>query len=97
MTARIYKPARTAMQSGRGKTHEWILVFDPSQAKRQDPLMGWAGWGSTREQIQLRFPTREAALAYCQKYAIDHVVEPPQGSTLKLKAYADNFRYDRVR
>lgn len=97
MTARITKPAKTAMQSGRAKTQDWVLTFDPSAAKRQDPLMGWAGWGNTQEQVMLRFPTREAAVAYCQKHGIEHVVETPQSSTLKPKAYADNFKYDRVR
>jgi hypothetical protein len=97
MTARIAKPAKTAMQSGKAKTHDWVLTFDPSEAKRLDPLMGWPGWGNTQEQVSLRFPTREAAVAYCQKHGLEHVVEPPQGATLKIKAYADNFKYDRMR
>ena len=75
MAARIYSPAKNAMQSGKAQTQEWLLVFDPSQAKRQDPMMGWAGWGNTQEQVMLRFPTREAAVAYCQKYGIEHVVD----------------------
>ena len=97
MTARIYKPTKTAMQSGKAKTQDWVLVFDPIEAKRQDPLMGWAGWGNTQEQVTLHFPTCEAAVAYCQKHEIAHVVEQPQSPTLKIKSYADNFKYDRVR
>jgi len=97
MTARLYKPAKTAMQSGRAKTQEWVLEFEATERKRQDPLMGWAGSRDTQTQVFLNFPTQEAAIAYCQKHRIDYALVPPQGGTLKLKAYADNFRYDRMR
>ena len=61
--ARIYKPARSAMQSGKGKTKDWILEFEPSDAKRPDPLMGWSGSSDTGAQVQLAFATREEAEA----------------------------------
>jgi hypothetical protein len=97
MTARLYKPTKTAMQSGRAKTHEWVLEFEGTERKRQDPLMGWAGSRDTQTQVFLNFPSQEAAIAYCAKHGIAYAIVPPQGSTLKLKAYADNFRYDRMR
>lgn len=97
MTARIYLPAKTAMQSGRGRTHAWVLEFEPKDAKRADPLMGWAGSGDTESQVQLRFATKEEAIAYCTRRGIDYGVEDPQPQVIKPKAYADNFRYDRVR
>ncbi len=96
--ARIYKPARTAMQSGKGKTKEWVLDFEPARARRPDSLMGWWGGGDTLStQVSLRFETREEAEAYARKHGIDYAVASPTPAKLKIKAYADNFRYDRPR
>jgi ETC complex I subunit conserved region len=95
--ARIYKPARTAMQSGQAKTKEWVLEFEPRDAKRPDPLMGWAGSSDTLDQVTLRFATRDEAIGYANKHGIDFEFEMPHTSKLKPKSYADNFRYDRVR
>lgn len=90
--ARIYQKAKNAMQSGRAGTDGWILEFIPQDAQRPDPLMGWAGSADTRRQLRLSFPTVEAARAYAERNAIDARVEAPQARTLKLQAYADNFR-----
>jgi hypothetical protein len=95
--ARIFRPARSAMQSGKGKTREWILEFEPAAARRPDPLMGWAGSGDTRSQIQLTFATREEAEAFAVRIGIDYVVAAPQAPSLKLRAYADNFSFNRAR
>jgi hypothetical protein len=92
MQARIYQRPKNAMQSGKALTDQWILEFIPAEAKKPDPLMGWAGSGDTREQVQLRFPTREAAQAYAEKYGIAVRVHPVPPKRLKLQAYADNFR-----
>jgi hypothetical protein len=92
MAARIYQIPKNAMQSGRARTADWMLEFEPSQAKSADPLMGWAGSGDTQEQVKLRFGSQAAARAYADRYGIAyHVVETPP-KTLKLQAYADNFR-----
>ena len=92
MPARIYQRPQSAMTSGRALTDRWVLEFEPAEAKRPDPLMGWAGSGDTRQQLTLRFPSKEAALSYAGKYAIAvHVVKTPS-KTLKIQAYADNFR-----
>ena len=92
MQARIYQRPKNAMQSGKALTDQWILEFAPLEAKKPDPLMGWAGSGDTREQVRLRFPTCEAAQAYAEKYGIDVIVHPTPPKKLKLQAYADNFR-----
>ena len=92
MLARIFQPPKSAMQSGRANTDTWRLEFEPSEAKRPDPLTGWAGSGDTRDQISLTFPTCEAAVGYCEKQGWDHVVIPAPERKLKLQAYADNFR-----
>lgn len=92
MSARIYQPPKNAMQSGRGNTDDWVLEFAPAEAKHADPLMGWAGSGDTREQLKLRFPTRDAAAAYAEKNGIDARIITTPDRRLKLQAYADNFR-----
>ena len=92
MQARIYQRPKNAMQSGKALVDQWILDFAPAQAKRPDPLMGWAGSGDTQQQVQLKFPTQEAAQAYADKYGIDAVVHVAPPKRLKLQAYADNFR-----
>lgn len=92
MPARIYQMPKNAMQSGRARTSTWLLEFEPAEAKKPDPLTGWAGSGDTQEQVRLGFPTQAAACAYADRYGIGyHVVATPP-RTLKIQAYADNFR-----
>lgn len=92
MEARIYQRPKSAMQSGKANAQEWVLDFVPSEAKKPDPLMGWAGSGDTRQQVQLTFPSSEAALAYAAKYGIAARVSAVPEKKLKLQSYADNFR-----
>jgi len=90
--ARIFQKPKNAMQSGRAGTKTWVLEFEPSEAKRADPLTGWAGSGDTRAQVSLTFPDVAAALAYAAKYKITARVVPAPERVLKLQAYSDNFR-----
>ncbi|MFA7596739.1 MAG: ETC complex I subunit [Novosphingobium sp.] len=92
MSARIYQRPKNAMQSGKALVDQWILEFDPAEAKKPDPLMGWAGSGDTRQQVQLKFPSKDAAQAYAAKYGIPARVHPTPAKRLKIQAYADNFR-----
>ena len=94
-TARIYKPAKTAMQSGGGKTKPWVLDYEQATPRVPDPLMGWSSAGDTLNQVHLRFPTLEEAVAFAKKRGLDYTVIPPKQSTIRPKSYADNFRYDR--
>jgi hypothetical protein len=91
MPARIYQNPKNAMQSGKAKTHIWVLEFEPAEAKKPDPLTGWAGSGDTQQQVRLTFPSQEAASAYAEKYGIEAMVKPTPEKRLKLQAYADNF------
>ncbi|TKD51301.1 ETC complex I subunit [Sphingomonas baiyangensis] len=91
-TARIYRRPKNAMSSGRANTQNWVLEFEPVEAKRADPLTGWAGSGDTRQQVKLEFPSAEAALAYAEREGIEAHVIPAPERKLKLQAYADNFR-----
>lgn len=95
--ARIFRPARNAMQSGKAKTRDWVLEFEPQAAKRPDPLMGWSGSTDTLGQVQLSFATREEAEAYAKRMGIEYAIALPHDPKLKLRAYADNFSYQRIR
>ncbi len=90
--ARIYQLPKNAMQSGRARTTGWVLDFAPAEAKRADPLMGWAGSSDTRQQLRMQFPTLDAARAYADANGIAYTVIPTPERRLKLQAYADNFR-----
>lgn len=95
--ARIHRPPKSAMQSGRANADAWVLEFAPAEAKRRDPLMGWSGSGDTEGQVRLRFATREAAVAYATAQGIAfEVEEPAPAPAIKPKAYADNFKFGRT-
>jgi hypothetical protein len=95
MSARIYSPAKTAMQSGKGKTGYWILEFDPAAPRKIDPLMGYTTSSDMRSQIRLAFNSREEAVAYAEKYGIDYRIQNPKEPKRRQISYAENFRYDR--
>ena len=77
--ARIYQLTKNAMQSGRARTDCWMLEYEPTEAKRPDPLTGWAGSGDTRGQVKLTFPTLDAAKAYADREGLTaHVVAGPE-------------------
>lgn len=92
MSAHIYQIPKNAMQSGRARTRLWVLEYDPAEAKKPDPLTGWAGSGDTRQQLRLTFPSLEAAKNYADREGITYHVSMPAPKALKLQAYADNFR-----
>ena len=92
MQARLYQRPKSAMQSGRARTGEWLLEVERDEPQRPDPLTGWPGSGATETQVQLRFDTREAALAYATSEEMTVEIVPLGPRTLKLQAYADNFR-----
>lgn len=94
--ARIFQPAKTAMQSGRGKTQGWVLEYPRKNKVSPDPLMGWQSSSDTRRQVRLRFPTVEAAIQYCEQRDIAYTISTPQKRKIRLKAYADNFSTTRV-
>ncbi len=91
-TARIYQRPKNSMSSGRARTSIWVLDFAPAEAKRPDPLTGWAGSGDTNDQVRLTFPTQDAAIAYAEREGLAFTVVAAPERTLKLQSYADNFR-----
>jgi NADH dehydrogenase ubiquinone Fe-S protein 4 len=95
VSARIFRPAKTAMQSGQGKTDEWVVEFEPEERRKIEPLMGYTASGDTRQQLRLLFPSAESAEAYCRKNGIAFIVQKPQDARRRRTSYAENFAYDR--
>jgi hypothetical protein len=96
MRARIYQPAKTAMQSGRAGTQQWVLEFEPESRSGMDPLMGWTSSANTRDQLRMTFETLDDAVAYARRQGYAYSVEQPKQRAVRPKAYADNFKYDRL-
>ncbi|HEY1752050.1 MAG TPA: ETC complex I subunit [Caulobacteraceae bacterium] len=95
MLARIYLPAKNAMQSGRANTREWVLEFAPAAARVSDPLMGWTQSTDMNGQVRMLFETREEAVAYARRHGIAFEVLPEKHRKTVVKAYADNFAFTR--
>jgi len=96
MKARIFKPTRTAMQSGVANTQEWRLEFIPEKQVFIDPLMGWPGMTETTREIMLTFATEAEALAYVKRNNIDFELVEPKIRIVKPKSYAANFAFKQV-
>ena len=94
--AKIYQPAKTAMQSGRANTNRWIVEYEPEEAKRADPLMGWIGSGDMRGQVRIRFETKEEAIGYAERNHLSYQLTEPTVRKIRPKNYADKFRFDRI-
>ncbi|WP_417268816.1 ETC complex I subunit [Celeribacter sp.] len=97
MRARIYQPARNAMQSGQAKTKEWILDFAPAAARDIDPLMGWTSSTDTQTQVRMKFDSKDAAIAYASEKGIDYIVQEPhkRAHNVRPGGYGDNFATNR--
>jgi len=95
MVARIYKPTKNAMQSGNAKSKDWVLEYEPDEARSVEPLMGWTSSTDMKSQIHLRFATAEEAKAYCERHGIAYQVFEPKESGRRKIAYADNFAFTR--
>ncbi len=96
-SARILRPAKSAMSSGTARTKRWILEFEQATRRQAEPLMGWISAEDTLNQVRLQFDTQAEAEAHAQKLGLDYSVEEPHSRLRKPKAYADNFRFDRIR
>ena len=92
MQAKIYKPAKTAMQSGRSKYNKWILKISDSKNQTKDTMMGWNGGSNTTSQLQLQFKTKEDAINYAKSNNLDYEVLETSERKVISKSYADNFK-----
>ena len=96
MTAKIYRPSKTATQSGQAKTSRWILEYEAEKPREIEPLMGWTSSSDTRTQVKLSFATKEEAIAYAQREGLAYLVAEPHETTRRPMAYSDNFKTNRV-
>ncbi len=96
MAARIYKPAKSAMQSGEARTKEWLLEFEPQARRAPEPLMGWVSSEDTQAQVHLEFASKEDAIAYATRAGLAYTIVEPKPRKPIRKSYADNFRFGRI-
>ena len=92
MKAKIYKPSKTAMQSGRAKYNKWVLKFLDQKNQLKDTMMGWNGGSSTVSQIELKFSSKEEAVSYAKRNSIDYEILETSERKVINKSYADNFK-----
>ena len=90
MVVKIFKPAKTAMQSGLGKTDKWILEFETKDPST-NPLMGWESSSDTYSELRLEFPTKDLAINYAKKKKINFELIDSKKRKIVKKSYADNF------
>ena len=88
--AKIYKPAKTAMQSAEGNTRNWLLEFDTLNTGIS-PLMGWESSKDTMSEVKLEFSSKDQAISYAKKNNIEYYIIEPQKRKIIKKSYADNF------
>jgi ETC complex I subunit conserved region len=87
----IYRPAGSAVQSGRANTKRWVLEFEPTSPPEIEPLMGWLASTDTQKRVRLMFPTRESAVAFADRHGWDYTVYEPRERTVRPKSYAEQF------
>ena len=96
MVARIFKPAKTAMQSGLARTKDWVLEHEPASPREIDPLMGWTASRDMAQQGRLTFDTKEEAIAYAERNGLAYAVQEPTPRKSIRKSYSDNFKFGRI-
>ena len=92
MKAKIFRPSKTAMQSGRAKVKSWKLIIDDGSHQTKDPLIGWNGGANTKSQINLLFSSKEKAINYAERHKLDYDVLESSNRRIISKSYADNFK-----
>ena len=96
MPVRIYKPARNAMQSGKGNCDEWMLEFEAEAPRQADPLMGWTSSADTKQQLKLKFATKDLAVDYAVREGLAYTLYPEAPVRIHRKSYSDNFKWGRT-
>ncbi len=92
MKVRIFKPAKSAMQSGKRNTKKWLVqVIEDKKIRSIDPLMGWVSAQNTSSQLKFKFASKEEAINFAKQKNIPYEVVEPKSSTIQKKSYAENF------
>jgi len=89
--AKIYKPSKTAMQSGTKKYDKWIIEY-VTEKPGINPLMGWESSTDTLTELKLEFSTKQLAIKYAKKNKINFEIIEPNIRKITKKSYADNFK-----
>jgi len=95
MKVRIYKPAKSTMQSGRAKSDKWHLEYETQSARSPEPLMGWVSSKDTLNQVVLKFDTSDEAIAYADKKGWDYVLVAAHDRKVRPRNYGDKFQFDK--
>ncbi|KAI5848241.1 ETC complex I subunit conserved region-domain-containing protein [Tricharina praecox] len=92
-TVRIYKPAKTATQSGNWKGRQWKMDWDVlTRGHRwENPLMGWQSTGDAMHATDMFFKSKEDAIHFAEKQGYDWFVQEPNVREFRSKSYAANF------
>lgn len=93
-SVRISRPTKNVMQSGTAYTNTWKIEFN-SEPRYENWLMGWTSSNDPVSNLGLTFPTKEAAIAFCEKNQLQWFVEDQPERKLRRKSYADNFSWNK--
>ena len=93
MKAKIYQPAKNAMQSGRANMQHWVLEYELETPRRVEPLMGWTSANDTLNQVRVKFDTRDAAISFAEKEGMEYEVSDAHTRKINPRNYVDNFKY----
>lgn len=93
MKAKIYKPAKSAAQSGRANTALWVLEYEQETPRRPEAVMGWTSAGDTLNQVRMRFSSKDAAVAFAESRGFDVTLNEEHARKIKPRSYLDNFKY----
>ena len=93
MKAKIYKPTKTAMQSGKANTKKWVLEFEHDGSRKLESIMGWTSSSDMNQEVSIKFSSKEAAVLFAKKNNLDFEIHEPEEKKLPIQAYADNFKY----
>lgn len=92
MKVRIYRPAKSAMQSGKARSKKWLVEpIDEKNIRHINPLMNWVSVDNTISELHFEFATKEAAIDFATQKGFQYVVEEPQLVGFRKKSYAENF------
>jgi hypothetical protein len=84
----IRRPTRSVMTSGNRRTRTWTLGFERRTTPFVEPLMGWTAGDDPMVQVELSFPTLDAALRFADRQALTYRVEGPGAADPALRASA---------
>ncbi len=94
MKARIYKPSKSVMQSGRAKDKNWLLEYELESARVPEDLIGWVSSSDTLNQVRIPFKNKSAAIAFAEGKNWLYTVQESKKRQIKPRNYIDNFKYE---